>query len=94
MLSYRGVEAGDGEWPLAEGDWIHDRLAEDAYRTFLKRVHAGPVAVGEEWAEFVTRGCDSPQDVIIRVEEVAGGDALGTETELEIVPRRDVLATP
>lgn len=94
VLSYRDVEAESGEWELADSNWIRERMAEDSYLKFLKRVHEGPVAVGDEWEEFVNCGCASPQDVIIRVEDIEGGEALGMDTEIEILPRRDVVAAP
>ena len=94
VLSYRGVDAGEGEWELADSGWIRERMAEDSYLKFLKRVHEGPIAVGDEWEEFVNCGCASPQDVIIRVEAVEGGAELGMDTEIEILPRRDVVVAP
>jgi hypothetical protein len=91
VLSYRAVDADEGEWELADSDWIRDRMNVDYYLQYIKRVHGGPVAVGEEFEEFVNCGCASPQDVIVRVEAVEGGEELGADTDLEVVPRRDVL---
>ncbi len=59
----------------------------DRYRAFLRRAHAGPVAVGDEWAEFVGRGCGSTRDVTLRVAAVEGGEEIGAETAFAF--RRD-----
>ena len=91
VLSYRAVDAGDGEWELADSDWIRDRMNVDYYLQYLKRVHGGPLSVGEEFEEFVNCGCASPQDVVVRVEAVESGEELGADTDLVVVPRRDVL---
>ncbi|MFB6106217.1 MAG: hypothetical protein ABEJ70_04515 [Halobacteriaceae archaeon] len=95
LLSYRapdiGEEADDSEWVLQDSGWIQEGLHEHYYLQYLRKVHGGPIAVGDEWEEFVNCGCASPQDVILRVEEVTGGTALGPETEIRIVPRRDLV---
>jgi hypothetical protein len=91
VLSYRAPGATGGEWELADSEWIRDRMRKPSYTKYLKRAHAGPVAVGEEWAEFVNCGCASPQDVVLRVEAVEGGEALGMETAIDVRPRRDVV---
>jgi len=97
VLSYRAPDVGeraseDSEWILQDSGWILEGLREDAYVRYIRVAHAGPVAAGEEWTEFVNCGCASPMDVILRVETVEGGDAIGDETAIEFVPRRDVLA--
>lgn len=63
-------------------------LAAERYRQYLRRAHAGPVAVGDEWEEFVSRGCGSTRDVTLRVESVAGGDEVGEGTAFAFEPRR------
>ena len=55
-------------------------LDTDRYRQYLRRAHAGPVAVGDEWTEFVSRGCGSTRDVQLRVESVDGGEEVGAGT--------------
>ena len=62
-------------------------VGSERYRAFLRRAHAGPVAVGDEWAEFVGRGCGSTRDVTLRVAAVEGGEAVGAETAFAF--RRD-----
>jgi hypothetical protein len=62
-------------------------LDSERYRAFLRRTHAGPVAAGDEWAEFVSRGCGSTRDVTLRVASVEGGEAVGAETAFAF--RRD-----
>lgn len=68
-----------------------DRTVEavdsERYRAYLRRAHAGPVTVGEEWAEFVSRGCGSTRDVTLRVESVETGEEIGEETEFAFVSR-------
>lgn len=55
-------------------------LETDRYRKYLRRAHAGPVAVGDEWTEFVSRGCGSTRDVRLRVEAIEGGGEVGEGT--------------
>ncbi|WP_435116251.1 hypothetical protein [Halolamina sp. C58] len=62
-------------------------LDSDRYRAFLRRAHAGPVGVGDEWAEFVSRGCGSTRDVTLRVAAVEGGEEVGAGTAFAF--RRD-----
>ncbi|SDR10075.1 hypothetical protein SAMN05216278_3622 [Halopelagius longus] len=66
-----------------------DALDADAYRSYLRRTRSGPVSVGAEWDEFVSRGCGSTRDVTLRVESVRGGELLGEETELVFEPASD-----
>ena len=89
-LSYRSIEDEDG-WALADSDWVREGMQEAGYLRYLKRAHEGPVAVGDEWDEFVNCGCANPTDVIVRVEAVEGGDALGEATAVAIRPRRDLV---
>ena len=93
VLSYRSVDvdADDTEWVLADSDWIRDGMQEESYLRYLRTVHGGPVTVGDEWEEFVNCGCASPQDVIVQVESLHGGSVLGEDTEIEIVPRKEIL---
>jgi hypothetical protein len=93
-LSYRVPGAapdGDDGWELADSEWIRNGMAEPSYRRYLRYAHAGPVAVDDEFEEFVNCGCASPEDVVLRVEAVEGGSAIGRETTIEVVHRRDVL---
>ncbi|MFB6131392.1 MAG: hypothetical protein ABEJ28_11300 [Salinigranum sp.] len=65
---------------------VRRELDARSYRRFLRTTRDGPVSAGEEWREFVSCGCGSPQDVVLRVEAVEGGDAVGPETDFEFVP--------
>jgi hypothetical protein len=87
VLSFAPSVADGDPWSGVDTEWIVDELRGDTYQQYLRRAHGGPVAVGEEWAEFVSCGCATPQDVVLRVERVAGGTALGDATTLEIRPR-------
>jgi len=62
-------------------------LDNPSYRSYLRRAHEGPVTTGEEWAEFVNCGCGTTHDVVLRVESVAGGDAISETTALVFEPR-------
>lgn len=62
-------------------------LDADRYRQYLRRAHAGPVAAGDEWAEFVSRGCGSTRDVTLRVASVEDGESVGDRTEFVLEPR-------
>jgi len=92
VLSFAPSTGGEDPWSVVDTEWIVDELRGDTYQQYLRRAHGGPVAVGEEWAEFVSCGCATPQDVVLRVERVAGGTALGDATTLEIRPRDDAEA--
>lgn len=65
---------------------VREAIGEGSYRGYLRRARAGEVAPGEEWAEFVSRGCGSTADVSLRVVAVEGGSRVGAETEFEFVP--------
>lgn len=90
VLSFRSPETDpDADtWWIADSEWIQERMAEPAYVRYLRWAHAGPIAVGEEYEEFVNCGCESPQDVVLRVERVEGGSALGSETTLDVISRK------
>jgi len=79
-LSYHPVDAD----PDDEDDFLAESLREETFVTYLRRAHDGPVAVGEEWDEFVNCGCGTTEDVVLRVETVEGGSAIGESTEIEI----------
>lgn len=68
------------------GDQCLDALDSDRYRSYLRRAHSGPVAVGDEWDEFVSRGCGSTRDVTLTVESVEGGDEVSEETVFAFEP--------
>ncbi|MEF8829717.1 MAG: hypothetical protein V5A49_11820 [Haloarcula sp.] len=89
VLSFAPSAADGDPWSGVDTEWIADELRGDTYQQYLRRAHGGPVAVGEEWAEFVSCGCATPQAVVLRVERVEGGTALGDATALEVHPRDD-----
>jgi hypothetical protein len=70
-----------------EDERTRDELESDTYRSYLRRARDGPVSPGEEWEEFVSRGCGSTRDVVLHVEAVDDGSAVGPTTEFEFVPR-------
>jgi hypothetical protein len=94
VLSFRSPEAGsgdDGSWWVADSEWLRENMNESTYLQYLQRAHAGPVAVGEEWEEFVSCGCASPQDVVLRVEAIEGGSTIGFETTIDFVARKSIV---
>lgn len=74
------LSARPAEQRAVTDGWVEAALTEPAYRRYLRHAHAGPVAAGEEWAEFVSCGCASPLDLRLRVERVVGGTAVGADT--------------
>ena len=92
VLSFAPSAAGGDPWSGVDTEWIADELRTDSYQQYLRRAHGGPVSVGEEWDEFVSCGCATPQDVVVRVERVEGGTALGDATTLTVQPRNDAEA--
>lgn len=68
-------------------------MTEHTYRRYLRWAHAGPVDIGGGWEEFVNCGCANPEDVILRVEQIEGGSAIGSETTVEVVSRRSLVDT-
>lgn len=96
VVSFRSPETDPDEtdgWWVADSEWLRENMLEATYRRYLRRAHAGPVSVGDEWEEVVNCGCASPEDVMLRVEEIAGGSAIGSETTIDIVSRKSALDT-
>jgi len=94
LVSFRSPETDpdeDDDWWIADSEWLRENMTEHTYRRYLRWAHAGPISVGEEWDEFVNCGCASPEDVILRVENIESGTAIGSETTIEVVPRRDLI---
>jgi hypothetical protein len=79
-LSYHPVDAD----PDDEDDFPVESLREETFLTYLRRAHDGAVTVGDEWDEFVNCGCGTTEDVVLRVEAVEDGSAIGESTEIEI----------
>lgn len=93
-LSYRLPDrnpAGDDGWALADSGWVQEGLEAPSYRRYLRHAHAGPIEEGTEWQEFINCGCASPMDVVLRVESVFDGTAIGDSTAFEIVHRSTVV---
>jgi len=93
LVSFRAPETdpdGGGDWWIADSAWLRENMMEERYRRYLRRAHTGPVAVGDEWEEFVNCGCASPEDVILRVERVEDGAEIGPETTIDVVSRKRV----
>ncbi|MEF8851488.1 MAG: hypothetical protein V5A44_09015 [Haloarculaceae archaeon] len=81
-VSYRPVD--DEGVPVEEDDYLGESVRADTFRTYLRRAHAGPVGVGDEWAEFVNCGCGTTEDVHLHVEAVEGGSAIGETTDVVV----------
>ena len=65
---------------------VTEELATSRYSAFLRRAEDGPVAVGDEWDHFVSRGCGDTRDVTLTVDAVEGGNRVGDDTEFTFVP--------
>jgi len=93
VVSFRSPEADPAEddWWMADSEWLRESMSERVYRQYLRRAHAGSVAVGDEWDEFVNCGCASPEDVTLRVERIEGPAAIGPETAIEVVSRKAIV---
>lgn len=65
---------------------MENELGSDDYAAYLLRAH-DTASEGDEWKEFVSKGCSLPMDVTLRVEEVKGGETLGLETDVEVRSR-------
>ena len=68
---------------------IAEALRKPTYRSYLRRMHAGEVAVGDVWEEFVNSGCGTTRDVTLRIESTTGGGAIDEETELVFKPHSE-----
>ena len=63
-----------------------EALDAPSYRSYLRRTRSGPVAVGDEWEEFVNCGCGTTRDVTLRVAATTGGRSIDEETEFVFEP--------
>lgn len=70
-------------------DRVTEELATSRYSAYLRRAEDGPVAVGDEWDHFVSRGCGDTRDVTLTVDAVEGVDRVGDATEFTFVPAAD-----
>lgn len=61
-------------------------LDAESYRSYLRRARRGPVDVSDEWEEFVSTGCGTTEEVVLRVEAIDGGTEVGEKTEFEFQP--------
>lgn len=60
-----------------------EELDAESYRSYLRRAHSGPVSEHDEWDEFVSTGCGTTEEVVLRVEAIEGGEEIGEETVFE-----------
>ncbi|MFC7141320.1 hypothetical protein ACFQMA_15960 [Halosimplex aquaticum] len=67
-------------------DRVTEELASPRYSAYLRNAEAGPVAPGDAWEHFVSRGCGATRDVTLTVEAVESGDRVGEATEFTFVP--------
>ncbi|MCG1004859.1 MULTISPECIES: hypothetical protein [Halobacterium] len=94
LVSFRSPETDPDDtddWWVADSEWLQENMTEHTYRQYLQRAHAGQVSIGDEWDEFVNCGCASPEDVTLRVEEIDGGTAIGSETVIEVLSRKIIV---
>lgn len=61
-------------------------LDADSYRSYLRRARNGPVSPGDEWDEFVSTGCGTTEEVVLRVEAIEGGSEIGEDTTFTFDP--------
>jgi hypothetical protein len=69
------VHTGDGS--------VAEELRTSIYVGYLRRLMAGPAAVGSERSEMVSDGCGRTTQVTITVCAVADGRQIGPETDIE-----------
>ncbi|MFC7203182.1 hypothetical protein ACFQJC_06625 [Haloferax namakaokahaiae] len=67
-------------------DRTSSALSADSYRAYLRRTRDGPIAVGDEFEEFVNCGCGTTRDVTLRVEAVVGTPVVTRETQFVFEP--------
>ncbi|WP_459192998.1 hypothetical protein [Halosimplex sp. J119] len=70
-------------------DRVSEELSKPRYSAYLRTEEAGPVAAGDAWEHFVSRGCGATRDVTLTVEAVEGGQRVGEETEFTFVPAEE-----
>lgn len=76
-------------YPTTAGAHTRSNLETDSYRRYLRTSKAGTATVGDEWEEFVSGGCGSTTDLVLRIEAVKGGDRIGEETDIAFEPRSE-----
>lgn len=72
----------------ADDEDVAEGVRAPSFRAYLTKAHDGPVALGDEWAEFVSCGCGSRKDVTLEVRSLTGGDVIGEGTTIEYEPAR------
>ncbi|UPM44658.1 hypothetical protein [Halocatena salina] len=77
-------------YPATASGHIRSPLETDSYRRYLRMSKTGTTSVGEEWEEFVSGGCGSTTDVVLRVAAIEGGDCIGEETKIVFTPRPEM----
>jgi hypothetical protein len=64
-------------------DNVEDALRAESFEQFLRRSKEGRVTVGDEWEEIINDGCGRTKDVILYLNAVEGGTAVGSGTGFE-----------
>ncbi|UPW01314.1 hypothetical protein M0R88_04225 [Halorussus gelatinilyticus] len=71
-------------YPEDLSDWGRFQVEKDAFAAYLRKTKTDRVRQGDAWEEFVGVGCcGSTLDVPLRVEEITGGETLGSDTAVE-----------
>jgi len=74
-------------YPESLSERTRERVGQAYYRKYLLRTHER-AAVGDVWEEFTDVGCCGSQiHIPFRIEEIEGGPAVSTATELEYATR-------
>ena len=69
-------------WQDETATRVRQKVEDETFMSYLVRAHGGDVSIGDEFEEFVSCGCGSPRDVLLRVEQVEGGSVLSEATEM------------
>ncbi|MEF8937209.1 hypothetical protein [Halobacteriaceae bacterium SHR40] len=74
-------------YPADLSVWGREIVEDRPFRNYLTKAH-DRATVGDHWSEFVGVGCcGSAMDVDLRVESVAGGSKIDSETEFVFTER-------
>lgn len=71
-----------GEWSEETATRVRQKVEDGIFTSYLVRAHGGEISTGDEFEEFVSCGCGSPRDVLLRVEQIEGGSVLSEATDL------------
>lgn len=73
------------EWRDETATRVRQKVEDETFMSYLVRAHGGDVSIGDEFEEFVSCGCGSPRDVLLRIEQVEGGSVLSEATDLAFI---------